>query len=320
MKFGQLKTVNVRELWAHEEKDFTPWLCENIGELSAALGLDLEVLGREVDVGGFYLDVLAKETSTNRNVVIENQFGQSNHDHLGKLLTYAGGKDAGVLVWIAEKIREEHRQAIDWINEHTDENTLVFGLELNAFRIDDSKPVFQFRTVAQPNDWAKESKNSRSTEVSSRSRAYQVFFQGLIDELRDKYRFTNAKLGQPQSWYSFTSGFRGVKISCWFGAGEQLTAEIYLDVGNKDDNKRRFDLLKQNQLQIEQAFGTALIWERLDEKQASRICVRKTGSISDDDFALASHREWLITQLLLFKKVWQDVMLPLVIETETEKN
>ena len=317
MNFGKLTAVNVRQLWPHEERDFTPWLCDNLDELGSVLGLDIEFLGREVDVGGFYLDVLARETATARYVVVENQFGQSDHDHLGKLLTYAGGKSAGILVWIAEKIRDEHRQALEWLNDHTDELTLVFGLELTAFKIDDSKPVFQFRPVVQPNDWAKESKASRPVaEVSERSRAYQVFFQSLIDELRDKHRYTNARIGQPQSWYSFSGGYRGVKFSAWFGAGQKLTAEIYLDGGDKEENKRRFDALYNAQSEIEHAFGSSLFWERLDEKQACRICIRSDGSIADSAEALVQHQTWLVTQLLQFKALWVSHMQGIVQDSD----
>lgn len=318
MDFGNLLNVNVRQLWPHEERDFTPWLCEHLADLGSVLGLDLELIGREVDVGGFYLDVLARETATGRYVIVENQFGNSDHDHLGKLLTYAGGKQAGVLVWVAEKIRDEHRQALEWLNDHTDEATLVFGLELTAFRIDDSKPVFQFRSVAQPNDWAKESRTAKATgEASDRGRAYQAFFQKLIDELREKHRFTNARAGQPQSWYSFSSGYRGVKFGAWFGSGQKICAEIYLDGGDKDENKRRFDAIAEKRPEIEDMFGKDLIWERLDERQACRICVRADGTINDEPDILEAHRSWMITQLLRLKTLWNGPMQPIVLESDS---
>lgn len=319
MDFGTLTAVNLRQLWPHEERDFTPWLCENLEALSSVLGLDMEFIGREVDVGGFSLDVFARETGSGRYIIIENQFGQSDHDHLGKLITYAGGKQAAVLVWIAEKIRDEHRQALEWLNEHSDDSTLIFGIELAAFRIDDSKPVYQFRPVVQPNDWAKESRSVKSNgEISELKKNYQIFFQNLIDELREKHRFTNAKVGQHQSWYYFSSGYRGVKFSCWFGSGKKVTAEVYLDGGSKEENKRRFDALAQFQDQIQDSFGNDLIWERLDDKQASRICIKKDGSISDDEQTLVRHHEWIIKQLLQLKKVWQENMLPLVIASDKQ--
>lgn len=313
MEFGTLHSVNVRQLWPHEERDFTPWLSENLDALSSVLGLDMELIGREVDVGGFFLDIFARETGTGRYIVIENQFGSSNHDHLGKLLTYAGGKEAAILVWIAEKIRDEHRQALEWLNEHSDDTTLIFGLEMVAFKIDNSKPVYQFRPVVQPNDWAKESRSNKSNgELTELKKSYQSFFQKVIDELREKHRFTNARLGQPQSWYYFASGYRGVKFSCWFGSGGKLTAEIYLDCGDKEENKRRFDALFLERNRMEQEFGSPLIWERLDNKQASRICTKIDGAVTDSPEVLEQHQKWLIANLLKFKELWVKSMQTVV--------
>jgi Domain of unknown function (DUF4268) len=317
MEFGKIIPVNLRSLWPHEEHDFTPWLCENLTDLGNILGLDLEFLGREVNVGGFTLDVLARETGTGRYVVVENQFGASDHDHLGKLLTYAGGKQAGVMVWIAEKIRDEHRQALEWLNDHTDESTLIFGLELTAFRIDDSKPVFQFLSVVQPNDWAKESKVSNVvTALSSREQAYLSFFQQLLDTLREDHRFTNARTGQAQSWYSFSSGYRGIKFGANFGSNRVVSAEIYIDEGIREQNKRRFDALFQKKSDIEGAFGGELIWERLDERQACRICVRTEGAITDSPEALEKYRAWMISRLLHLKLLWNTQMKTIVMESD----
>jgi Domain of unknown function (DUF4268) len=318
-QFGTLVPVNVRQLWPHEERDFTPWLCDNVDELSRILGLDIELIGREVDVGGFFLDILARETGLGRYIVIENQFGQSDHDHLGKLLTYAGGKQAAVLVWIAEKIRDEHRQALEWLNEHSDDETLAFGIELAAFRIDDSKPVFQFRPVVQPNDWARESRISRpNSELTGLRKSYQSFFQVLIDELRDKHRFTNAKLGQAQSWYSFSSGFRGIKFGAWFGAGGKLCAEIYLDGGDRLENKRRFDVLFSQKDMFDKQFGQSLEWQRLEDKQASRICIKTEGVISDEEQQVVEHRKWLVDKLLRLKALWHDQMRKLVMDSDMQ--
>jgi hypothetical protein len=313
VEFGELKNLNVRQLWPHEERDFTPWLSDNLSTLGSALGMDLEFIGREVDVGGYFLDVLAQETGSGRYVVIENQFGSSDHDHLGKLITYAGGKQAAVLVWVAEKIRDEHREALEWLNEHSDENTLVFGVELTAFRIDDSRPVFQFKLVCQPNDWAKESRANRPKgEASDKARQYQAFFQALIDELRESHRFTNARIGQAQSWYSFASGYRGIKYGAWFGSGNKLTAEIYLDSGDKEENKRRFDLLNAHSARVEELFGEKLDWQRLEDKQACRVCVQINGAISENAESLLENRRWLITKLLKLKAVMDQIGWPLL--------
>ena len=108
---GTIERVDIREIWPNEAADFTPWLAENLATLGKALGLDLEFQAQEAPVGGYSLDILARDVQSGRPVVIENQLGQTDHTHLGQLLTYAAGFDANVIVWIAKEFRDEHRQA-----------------------------------------------------------------------------------------------------------------------------------------------------------------------------------------------------------------
>ena len=152
---GTLQHLPPRDIWKNEASDFTPWVAEHIGLLGEALGLDLEFVVREQSVGEFSCDVVAREIGRNRPVIIENQLEATDHRHLGQLLTYASGLDAAFIIWISPEIREEHRQALDWLNRHTDESVDFFGVQLEAIRIDDSRPAVQFRLMAFPNEWGK---------------------------------------------------------------------------------------------------------------------------------------------------------------------
>ncbi len=143
--FGEIKLVDIRDIWPNEATNFTPWLVDNIDKLSQALGMEIEVQEREADVGDFSLDIMGKDLGSGRTVVIVNQLTETDHDHLGKLLTYAGGFDAGVLVWIAKKLRDEHRKALEWLNERTGPDVDCFGVVIEVMRIDDSKPAFNFK-------------------------------------------------------------------------------------------------------------------------------------------------------------------------------
>ncbi len=300
--FGEIKSVDIREIWPNETADFTPWLVDNIDRLDQALGMELEVREREAGVGDFSLDIMAKDLGTGRTVVIENQLTETDHDHLGKLLTYAGGFDAGVLVWISKELRDEHRKALEWLNEQTGPDVDCFGVVIEVIRIDNSKPAFNFKPVVFPNEWQKEKGGGRGV-VSPRAEAYREYFQGLIDELRTKHKFTGAKVGQPQSWYSFSSGVRGVIFSNSFAQGGKVRAEIYIDLQDKDRNKRLFDRLQEQQVEIEHEFGASLSWERLDDKRASRIAVYREGSVDEPATARNEIRTWSIENLLKLKKL-----------------
>jgi len=243
ISFGKIKKLTLREIWGKEASDFTPWLADNMGALGESLGMELELEAREASVGDFSLDLLAKDLGTGGIVIIENQLTPTDHDHLGKLLTYAAGFGASTVVWIAELIRDEHRQVLEWLNQRTDSDTQFFGVVVEVLQIDDSKPAYNFKPVVFPNEWQK---SKRRPQISSKAEAYRNFFQALIDDLRENHRFTGAKVGQPQNWYAFSSGFSGVPYSAVFAQGGRARVEVYIDQGDADMNESLFDYLLEH--------------------------------------------------------------------------
>lgn len=303
-QLGKLHRVDPRTVWKHEAHDFTPWLAENIDMLGEVLGMELEIVDREADVGDFSLDILARDLGRDRLVVIENQLEPTDHTHLGQLITYAAGLEASVVIWVSREFREEHRQALDWLNRGDGATTEYFGVIIELLQVDDSKPAMNFRLVASPNNWSRQSKRGPGIdEVSGKRLAYQEFFQQLIDELRDEHRFTNAKAGQPQNWYSFSSGTRGFTYGMSFAQGGELRAELYIDLGERVQNEAAFDALEADKDAVEKEFGEKLRWERLESRRACRVACYATGAIEDPAEQQELHRKWAVERLLKFKKV-----------------
>ena len=303
-KLATIDKVDLREVWPNEAADFTPWLEENIAELGSALGMDLEVQAREAPVGTNRLDLLASDGS-GRTVVIENQLGITDHSHLGQLLTYMAGFDANVIVWIAKKFRDEHAEALSLLNRRTGEGTEFFGIEVELWSIDESRPAVNFNLVTAPSEWGKQTASTSPAGVSARRERYRDFFQGLMDTLREEHRFTNARKAQPQSWYYFSAGHaQRAQYGASFATGARARIELYIDSGDKDWNKSLFDRLFERRSDIESEVAEELEWERLDDRRASRIAVVRPGSIDDDEDTLEEIQDWMVDRLLKFKEVF----------------
>lgn len=300
---GQLSRIDPREVWKGEATDFTPWLAANLDRLAEVLGIELELTQREASVGSFSVDLVARDLGRDRVVIIENQLEPTDHTHLGQIITYAAGLEAGVVIWISREFREEHRQALDWLNRVHEGHTEFFGVLLELLRVDHSKPAVNFRLVAFPNQWSRSAATKANTEISTKQAAYQQFFQQVLDELRQKHKFTNARAAQPQNWYSFSSGVRGFSWGLSFALGGRVRAELYIDTPDAEQNEELLNHLMKNRAAIEKDFGEPLAWERLDEKRACRVACYRPGTIEESSEKLEEIHSWAVDRLLRFKRV-----------------
>jgi Domain of unknown function (DUF4268) len=303
MDFGKIIEVPLRDNWPGEATHFTPWLASNLHLISEKLGLELELESVESAAGDFKADIVAKDVATNRLVIIENQYGGTDHRHLGQLLTYSSVLNASVVIWIAEQIRSEHKSAIDFLNQNLRHTLQVFALEANIIRIDDSKPAFGLKIVCMPTE-ASVSAISTSPDATETQEKYRSYFQSLLDELRNIHKFTNARAAQPQNWYTFTSeNSRVYKYSTSFSQGARVRVEVYIDTGDKQRNETIFDALYTQREEIEAAYGSALEWEKLETKRASRIAIYTDGDIDADSEKLAEIKKWVVANLLRMKQI-----------------
>ena len=303
---SSIERVDLRTAWPNEAADFTPWLEKNLSKLGDALGMDLEFQEREAPVGGYSLDILATDVNRNRLVVIENQLDSTDHDHLGKLLTYAAGKDASVVVWLTREFRDQHRQALDWLNNRTGEDTHFFGVVVELWRIDDSRPAPNFKLVAYPNDWRKESARKTVTRgTTPKGERYQQFFQKLLDTLREEHRFTGVRKANPHGWADFSIGYgRRAYLQAKFRAERRASIEVYIEASDAEANLQLFRKLEKHKAQIEKNLGQPLEWEPLENRKACRIAAYMPGNIDDDEETLTEIRDWMVVSLLRFKKVF----------------
>lgn len=304
MELGKLKEIDIRKVWAHEQYDFSDWLAkeENIQELGDTLNLSLSDVEKEKFVGSYRCDILCKDEITGKNVIIENQLESTNHDHLGKIITYASGLDAAVVIWIVGNAKEEHASAIEWLNKHTDEEISFFLIEVHAYTIEGSKPAPYFKIIQQPNDFAKQVKSiSRNAEMND-SQSSRLEFWTLFNEiLEQRGKPFNKRKATVDHWYSVAVGSSRCHIS--------------IDLVNRDhiirinmwipDDKDLFDSFFSNKDDIEKKVGHPLIWKKSEDKKAAYAY----SVIEGLDFNNPDNYEYLINksieEVLCFKKAFQ---------------
>ena len=272
MKLGKLKEIDIRKVWSHEQYGFSKWLAsdENIKELGEVLNLSLTDVETEKFVGSYRCDILCKDELTGKSVLIENQLEPTNHDHLGKIITYASGLDASVVVWVVANAREEHASAIEWLNKHTTSDVDFFLIEIHAYTIGDSEPAPQFKIIEQPNDFAKSVKALAGSSDLNESQMRRLEFWNLLNEkLDEKGKPFNKHKASTDHWYTVAVGSSQCHISIDLVNNEhKIRVGVWIP-----DNKDLYDELYKHKDEIEVAFGEQLEWDRKDNNKASSFSV-----------------------------------------------
>ena len=282
MDLGHLQDVELRRIWPGEASDFTPWLLENASLLEDALGIDVELTVAEHEVGDFSLDLLGTDLSNDVPLIVENQLEATDHGHLGQLLTYAAGTDAGTIVWIAREFREEHREVLDWLNELSDDRTRFFGIRLRVLQIGDSDPAPFLELVANPNDWQKQIRSSarQSGDQTERQRLYQQFWATYLDRLRGEHpSWTAARRPPKTNWMDQPATVDGAHFYVSFARGEQLRHGLYIDSGDGETNDAVFAAIESRRDALNAAYGRELAFEALPNRRAALIADYSNGSI-----------------------------------------
>ena len=298
---GKIKKIDdLRTIWKHEARDFSKWLAQedNLALLSETIGMDIILKETESSVGSFSVDLYATEAGTGRKIIIENQLEDTNHDHLGKIITYASGKGAEIIIWIVKHARDEHIQAIEWLNQHTDENIGFFLLEIELWQINDSIPAPKFSVIEKPNDWAKTMKVVEG--LSDRQKMQLEFWQSFVnfasqkDDFKKNFTFRKA---QPQHWYTLSVGSSSYHID--FSVNSQkkvIGAEIYVH-----DDKPAYEQFKTHANEIEAELGTEVIWR--EAAKDCRILILRDGDIKKGSDHWGGFFDWFCEMGIKLKEI-----------------
>jgi hypothetical protein len=282
INLGRLEQVDPRSIWPHEAHHFTPWLFGNADRLAESLGIDLELEATEYPVGGYSLDIIGKDQSHGVVLIVENQLTDSDHGHLGQLLTYAAGTNASTIIWLTTRFRDEHRQALTWLNEHTDPETFFFGVEIEIVRIGASEPAPQFNVVVMPNDWQKQAKQAGATagSASTKNELYRQFWTKLLERVKEEHPGWTRATAPAQNWLWISAPIRGCGLNPVFGAHNKLRIELYIDRATPEACTDVFDALATRKSDFEAAYGRPLEWARMENRKACRVSKEMDGDIS----------------------------------------
>jgi hypothetical protein len=305
---GRLESVDVRDIWNNEASDFTPWLAreENLALLGETIGIELEFDSTEKGVGPFRADIVCKDTANDSLVLIENQLERTDHKHLGQLLTYGAGLNVVTIVWIADNFTEEHRAALDWLNEVTDENINLFGLEIEVWRIGDSATAPKFNVFSKPNDWTKSISGSTSRfkniDLTDIKQLQLKYWQAFRENFVKRSKIIKPRRARPQHWMNFAIGRTKFRLIAFVNTRDNRIGIGLVLTG--DNAKPHFYLLEEYKSTVEEQIGTELEWRELPNKKESRVYLRLHNADPTDKQKWNDQQKWLIENLEAFHKAF----------------
>jgi hypothetical protein len=307
---GRIEQVPLREVWAHEAHSLTPWLLDNADLLAEALGIDLELTANEHAVGKFSLDLIGRDLTNDCVLIVENQLTPSDHDHLGKLITYTAGTDAKTVVWLAPSFRDEHRQALELLNDLGGDQVRFFAIELAAIRIGDSAVAPLLESRVEPSDWHSQlSSYARGvSKATGKPAMYQEFWGALLARMGDEHpHWSSARTPGTSNWIALPCPFKGgSKYGMVFAQHGQLRFELYIDANDPALVEDLYQQLLQHREALESAFGGPLSWEALDGRRASRISVYTDGDVTNSD-EHARYIDWFLETGERFRRAVESV-------------
>ena len=298
--------VNLREVWPHEAHHFTHWVAdEGLELLSEEIGLKgiIEPVCEVQIVGNKRIDIVAKEKESGKEVIIENQLEATNHDHLGKIVTYAASRqEAAIVIWIVAKATDEHRKAVEWLNRRTDNNIDFYLVEIQLWKIEQSHLLPRFNVIERP------APKEIFRELSESDKFFVNFwteFNRYADSIPHKFfspeNFNAKRKPYPQGSYDLhVNGFKNAYVFyVLLKSKKSVKCGIYLP-----DDKDLFLRLKANSQEIANAFGSEVEWN-YGSKKASSVCVSRECNDLEGTDSQNILFEWMCETALK----WKDFMV-----------
>ena len=299
-ELGRMQEVDLREVWTDEAGDFTPWLASEGEEggldiLAETLGMNFDEVRTEESVGSLRADIVCIDANDNSRVLIENQLEKTDHKHLGQLLTYASGLDSVSIIWVASEITDEHRAALDWLNEITDMHYRFFGVEIALLKIDSSLPAPIFKIVSSPNDWSKAARASSHSQKLTITQTIQYdYWSQLKSCFEENQSIVSSQQPRPQHWAFFSAGRSNVRLFAHY------LKEGILRVGLEtwgESHEALFGLLYEQRTQIHNEMDFELVWENEQNRNSAKAFIEKNEIEFDNKERWDEYCEWMRVHL-----------------------
>ncbi len=300
MKLVKQKQISPRKMWPNEATNFTPWLVDHIDELNEKIGMELEVVGREVSVGPYSADILAKDITSNNYVVIENQLEKTNHDHLGKSITYASALNAKTIIWIATDFTEEHKKAFDWLNDNTIEDLAFWAIQLELWQVGEDTASMRLNIVCKPNSDVKaiKTKSNSESETTKTQLKYWTMFR---DKLLATKKFTSLHTPRPQYWFDVALGRTGINLSNTCNAQKSIVGvRVYISSKVVDTY---LPVLESRKEEINKALGCKPEWIPNPDAIDKTITLQHQTDLSDPK-KVEESLNWMVEKTIKFRDVF----------------
>jgi hypothetical protein len=244
---------------------------------------------------------MATDTASERTVIIENQLEKTNHDHLGKSLTYGAILDAAVVVWIAKEFTDEHRKTLDWLNDHTDENLRFFGVCIELWKVGDSLPAPRFNVVSRPSGLLKVV--GTGEELTETRKLQLEFWTAFSKQLADAKAVPSLQTPRPQYWYNIALGRSGFHLSCIANTSEnRIGVRLYL---RQQVAQAALEQLEPQKAAIHEEMGMELNWNPFPDKQDKIVLADRTANLVEKD-KWPEYLDWLTKTVAAFSKAFRN--------------